>query len=77
MRRCNPPYNGKRYILNTNSGEIHDLDSETTNCQIDEIQPEHIWADDSYHNCVIAAIMLCPSHKANGCYYCLRDKNNG
>jgi hypothetical protein len=29
--------NSERYLGNTNKLEIHDLDSERTNCQIDEV----------------------------------------
>jgi hypothetical protein len=28
---------GERYCANTNTKEVHDLDNENTNCQIDEI----------------------------------------
>lgn len=38
MRRNYPPYNGKRFLLNLSTNEIHDLDFETKNCQIDEIK---------------------------------------
>lgn len=37
MRRHSGNMNGERYLGNTNKTEVHDLDSETTNCQIDEI----------------------------------------
>ena len=76
MRRPHSPFNGKRFLLNTNTGEIHDLDNETDQCQIDSINPEHIYMGDSYMNCVIASKMFkCPN--SNGCYYCLREKDNG
>lgn len=42
MRRYHWPFNGKRYIGNTNTMEVHDLDNETRNCQIDEIKHEHV-----------------------------------
>ncbi len=29
--------NGKKYLGNTNTKEVHDLDNEQTNCQISEI----------------------------------------
>lgn len=38
MRRYNPPFNGNRYVLNKATGEIHDLDNETSLCQINEIE---------------------------------------
>jgi len=38
-RRRSGPMNGERYLANTNLSkrEVHDLDNEKTNCQIDEI----------------------------------------
>jgi len=50
-RRYKPPYNGKRYLGNTNDMKVHDLDNEKTGeseCQIDEIKHEHIKMYD-YH----------------------------
>ena len=55
MRRHEPPFNGKRFLLNQNTGEIHDLDNETDSCHIDKIEKEHIHMDDSYMNCLIRA----------------------
>lgn len=76
MRRSNPPFNGKRYLLNKNTGEIHDLDNETTSCQIDDIKHEHIHMDVSYMNCLIFAKMYgCPN--SNGCFHCFKEKDNG
>ncbi|MGO5051458.1 3-hydroxyacyl-CoA dehydrogenase [Lachnospiraceae bacterium LCP25S3_G4] len=78
MRRTNAPFNGKQFVLNKNTGEIHDLDNEKRGCQIDEIKPEHVYNCDSYMKAVLAASMLCePALKANGCFYCLPDENNG
>jgi len=36
-RRYSGNMNGERYLANTNTTEVHDLDNEQTNCQIDEI----------------------------------------
>ena len=36
-RRYTGNMNGERYCGNTNEKEVHDLDNETKNCQIDEI----------------------------------------
>lgn len=54
-RRCN----GKQYLGNSNKMEVHDLDNEQTNCQIDEIKKDHIVCfstlraakDAGYDNC--------------------------
>jgi hypothetical protein len=37
MRRFRGNMNGERYLGNTNTTEVHDLDNEQANCQIDEI----------------------------------------
>lgn len=37
MRRYSGNMNGERYLGNRNKKEVHDLDQEETNCQIDEI----------------------------------------
>ena len=36
-RRFSGNMNGERYCGNTNTKEVHDLDNENTNCQINEI----------------------------------------
>jgi len=44
-RRYRKPFNGKQFIGNTNTNQVHDLDKEDTDkngCQIDEIKDEHI-----------------------------------
>ena len=43
MRHTNAPYNGKQFILNKSTGEIHDLDRESPLCCIDNIDPDHIF----------------------------------
>lgn len=36
-RRWNGNMNGEQYLANKNEMEVHDLDNEKVNCQIDEI----------------------------------------
>lgn len=36
-RRHRGNMNGERYLGNRNKKEVHDLDNEKTNCQIDEV----------------------------------------
>ena len=36
-KRYSGNMNGERYLGNTNEMEVHDLDNENSNCQIDEI----------------------------------------
>ena len=75
MRRYNAPYNGLRFVLNKSTGEIHDLDNEKPQCQIDEIKPEHVYNCDSYSMAQVARAFL--SQKINGCYYCNPSKDKG
>lgn len=77
MRRYQPPFNGKRYLLNKNTGEIHDLDRETVSCHINDIQPKHIHMTDSHNEAQSYAIMLLRIPNPNGCRYCLPSKDNG
>ena len=76
MRRHKPPFNGLRFVLNKSTGEIHDLDNEKPQCQIDEIKPEHIHNCDSYSKAQVARTLL-SQNKRNGCYNCNPSKDNG
>lgn len=76
MRRYISPFNGKRYVLNKSTGEIHDLDNETSMCQIDELDPNNVLNCASYEDAAFCAALLMPCG-GNGCYYCLRSKDNG
>lgn len=77
MRRYEYPYNGKRYLLNTNTGEIHDLDTENGMCKIGEIKPEHIYMSDSYDDAQVHAVIVENIGNPNGCYYCIPSKDKG
>jgi hypothetical protein len=37
---------GKKYLLNTNTGVVHNLTKTEAECQIDKIKPEHIYLSD-------------------------------
>lgn len=76
MRRYNAPYNGLRFVLNKSTGEIHDLDNEKPQCQIDEIKPEHVYNCDSYEAAYMRAVMV-EQKTYNGCHYCNPSKDNG
>ena len=41
-RRSGYPFHWCRFAGNRNTNEVHDLDSEKTNCQINEIILEHV-----------------------------------
>lgn len=75
MRRYGPPYNGKRYLINKKTGEMHDLERETNQCQIDEIKEEHIVMCDTEMDGLIYQTML--FGKKEGCYYCNRNNHSG
>lgn len=77
MRRYKAPFNGKRYVLNKVTGEIHDLDNEHSLCQIDKMNPKNVLNVDTYEDAVFRAAFLSINGCANGCYYCLRSKDNG
>lgn len=64
-RRYYPPFNGKRYIGNSNTEEVHDLDNENRNCQIDEIKTEHV--------VTFSPDTLSQAHKEgyDNCAYCI------
>lgn len=77
MRRYQAPFNGKRYLLNTNTGEIHDLDKENILCQVNDIKPEHIYMTDSFDEAQVHAVLVENISNPNGCHYCLSSKDNG
>ena len=76
MRRYDSPFNGNRYVLNKATGEIHDLDYETSRCQIDKINPDNVINCTSYEDAASRAAFL-SINGANGCYYCNPSKDNG
>lgn len=78
MRLYKLPYNGQRYLLNQNTGEIHDRDNETDACKINEIKPDHVYNCDSYSIALIATELFTHKKiKGNGCYHCLKGKDQG
>ncbi len=66
MRRNYSPFNGKRYVLNKNTGVCHDLDNEKYACQINEIKHEHVYASDYLYS----DIKSHPDYKEE-CDYCM------
>ena len=76
MRRNNPPYNGMQYVLNMSTGEIHNLDNETANCQINKIKPEHVYSCATYDEAQMHAVMV-DQKNPNGCHHCIPEKDNG
>lgn len=74
MIRTKSPYDGRRYLANLSTNEIHDLQNETPQCQIDEIVD--FVMGESYEQCCFAIGLLSTSNQnVNGCYYCLNSKH--
>ena len=64
MRRCTGNMKDERYLGNRRHKEVHDLDKEKTDCQIDEII---VTKDDVAFNWLSEAY----SQGYNNCAYCL------
>lgn len=75
MRRYKSPFNGNRYLLNKSTGEIHDLDNESPQCQISEMNPNNVLNCVSYEDAWFRAMALVGN--PNGCHYCNPEKDNG
>lgn len=75
MIRYDHPFNGKQYLLNKNTGEIHDLMNEKSQCKIDEINHTHIHMTDSYEAAYVYG--LYSVNNVNGCRYCIPCKDKG
>ena len=56
--------NGERYCGNTNNKEVHDLDNEKTNCQIDEII-------DAGHDKPFSSLTTAHNQGYDNCHWCL------
>ncbi|MHC4695885.1 MAG: hypothetical protein ACYTFA_03970 [Planctomycetota bacterium] len=65
-RRYNGHMNGEQYLGNTAKKEVHDLDSEKTNCQIDEIIR-------SGHDHPFRTLSEARSAAYDNCHWCLGD----
>lgn len=75
MRRNYIPFNGKRYLLNTQTNEIHDLDNESPNCQINEISRFNIQMFDTLEEVQVYLVFM--GKPTNGCYWCLKSLDKG
>lgn len=71
MRRNEPPYSGRQFILDKATGEIHDLDRETPECRINDICPDDIFSCDTYAEAVLFASVL--GITRNGCPECIPE----
>lgn len=64
MKRYTGNMNGEKYCGNTNKSEVHDLDNEKTNCQIDEIINAH-------HDKPFTSLSSAHAAGYDDCDYCL------
>ena len=64
MRRPGDPLYNKQYCGNTNKKEVHDLDKETTHCQIEEII-------DAGHAKPFDSLEDAYRENYDNCHYCL------
>ncbi len=76
MRRYLAPFNGKRYVLNYNTQEIHDLDNETQACLINLMSDKNVYNCDTYEFARVESLLK-TGKNANGCKFCLPSKNTG
>ena len=62
-----------RYLANKNTHEIHDLENEQVNCQINEIKPEHRVSLQSIED----VKRWIEKFGYNGCKWCLEEYHTG
>lgn len=66
MRRHRGNMNGERYCGNVDNKEVHDLDNEKKNCQIDEII-------DAGHDRPFTSLAAAHAKGYDNCHWCLGD----
>lgn len=72
MIRYEEPFDGKRFLANKRSKEIHDLENSSSMCNIDNISEKNILMIESENE----VVDLCHSEGYNGCYWCLPRYND-
>lgn len=72
MIRYPYPYDGKRFLANKKSKEIHDLENESSMCHINNIKESNLLMIDSENE----VIEMCNYDGFNGCYWCLSRYND-
>lgn len=77
MQRDYPPFNTNRFILNKETGEIHDLNNEKPQCNIDSMNPHNVLGFDRFDHAQIHAVLVEHLPNPNGCHYCFPSKDNG
>ncbi len=63
-RRYTGNMNGERYLANKNKKEVHDLDQETINCQINEILAAR-------HETPFTSLDMAKLFGYDNCHWCL------
>lgn len=64
MRRNRGNMHGEKYLGNTNEKEVHDLDNETVNCQINEIIA-------AGHDMPFTSLVVAKLSGFDNCAYCV------
>jgi len=71
--RSEHPYNKFRFILDISTLELHDLENEKPECQIENLDLEHTFMFKSVFSAKIA--LQARGRQLNGCHYCLRSED--
>ena len=67
------PYKVFRFILDISTLELHDLENEKPECQIEKIEHKHIYMFKSIFSAKIA--LQARGRHLNGCHHCLRSED--
>lgn len=71
MLRYQFPFDGKRFLLNKSTHQIHDLENESTMCHINDVNLEDIQMYDTENE----IIDIVTYDEYDGCYWCLQRYN--
>lgn len=66
MRRYYPPFDGARYIVDKRKKRIHDIDNESTMCNLDLIKEINITTLDTDEE----VKYFCQEEGYKGCHWC-------
>lgn len=71
MIRYHLPFEGKRFLLNKSTRQIHDLENESSMCNIDDISLKNLHMYESENEIQ----ELVTYDECDGCYWCLPRYN--
>lgn len=66
MIRYHTPYSGMRFLADMETKIIHDLENETSSCNIDDIEEENILMVETEEE----VRALCIDEEYKGCHWC-------